>query len=216
MDTGSYRFELGEFQCVSVSDGAFNYPLESFFANVPRERGRGGSPPARPPHRPHHHPVHLPVRRHGPAPGADRYGGGESRRGRADDVPERRPCDDRDGHAAREPGGGGDRAVRPSTRSSSPTPIRIMSAARWMRAGRSCSPTPGMSSRGMSGSSGCPRPRLSVPRPPMVDIARRNLEPMRDRLSLVDDGAEVVPGIRVIATSGTHTRTRCAVHHLGR
>ena len=39
---------------------------------------------------------------------------------------------------------------------------------------------------------------------PMVDIARRNLEPMRDRLSLVDDGAEVVPGIRVIAAAG-HT-----------
>jgi glyoxylase-like metal-dependent hydrolase (beta-lactamase superfamily II) len=39
---------------------------------------------------------------------------------------------------------------------------------------------------------------------PMVDIARRNLEPMRDRLSLVDDGAEVVPGIRVVAAAG-HT-----------
>jgi glyoxylase-like metal-dependent hydrolase (beta-lactamase superfamily II) len=38
----------------------------------------------------------------------------------------------------------------------------------------------------------------------MVDIARRNLEQMRDRLSLVDDGAEVVPGIQVIATPG-HT-----------
>ena len=39
---------------------------------------------------------------------------------------------------------------------------------------------------------------------PMVDIARRNLEAMRDRLTLVDDGAEVVPGIRVIAAAG-HT-----------
>ena len=39
---------------------------------------------------------------------------------------------------------------------------------------------------------------------PMVDIARRNLEPMRDRLSLVDDGAEAVPGIRVVAAVG-HT-----------
>ncbi len=39
---------------------------------------------------------------------------------------------------------------------------------------------------------------------PMVDIARRNLAAMRDRLTLVDDGAEVVPGIRIIATAG-HT-----------
>ena len=38
----------------------------------------------------------------------------------------------------------------------------------------------------------------------MVNIARRNLEPMQDRLSLVEDGAEVVPGIRVIASPG-HT-----------
>jgi glyoxylase-like metal-dependent hydrolase (beta-lactamase superfamily II) len=37
METGSYRFELGAYQCVSVSDGALNYPVESFFANVPRD-----------------------------------------------------------------------------------------------------------------------------------------------------------------------------------
>src|SRR5919202_1258490 len=37
MATGSYRFELGGFRCICISDGAFNYPLESLFANVPRE-----------------------------------------------------------------------------------------------------------------------------------------------------------------------------------
>jgi glyoxylase-like metal-dependent hydrolase (beta-lactamase superfamily II) len=37
MAAGSFRFELGRFGCVSISDGAFNYPLESLFANVPRE-----------------------------------------------------------------------------------------------------------------------------------------------------------------------------------
>ena len=36
MESGSYRFALGAFQCLSISDGAFNYPLEAFFANVPR------------------------------------------------------------------------------------------------------------------------------------------------------------------------------------
>ncbi len=38
MDAGSFRFGVGEFECVSVSDGALNYPPESFFANVPLER----------------------------------------------------------------------------------------------------------------------------------------------------------------------------------
>src|SRR5215218_6628381 len=37
MDTDTYHFTVGRFHCVSVRDGAFNYPLESFFANVPRE-----------------------------------------------------------------------------------------------------------------------------------------------------------------------------------
>ena len=38
MEAGSIRFEIGEFECVSVSDGSLNYPPESFFANVPLER----------------------------------------------------------------------------------------------------------------------------------------------------------------------------------
>lgn len=40
--------------------------------------------------------------------------------------------------------------------------------------------------------------------PRFVDIARRNLDPVRDRLTLVRDGDEIVPGIRVVATPG-HT-----------
>ncbi len=38
MDAGSFRFWVGEFECVSVRDGALNYPSESFFSNVPLER----------------------------------------------------------------------------------------------------------------------------------------------------------------------------------
>jgi glyoxylase-like metal-dependent hydrolase (beta-lactamase superfamily II) len=38
MNPGSFRFGLGGFECIAVSDGAFNYPLESFFANVSREQ----------------------------------------------------------------------------------------------------------------------------------------------------------------------------------
>src|SRR5215218_4120462 len=37
MNTGSYRFPLGGFHLISISDGTFNYPLASFFANVPRK-----------------------------------------------------------------------------------------------------------------------------------------------------------------------------------
>jgi glyoxylase-like metal-dependent hydrolase (beta-lactamase superfamily II) len=36
MSTGSYRFKLGDFECVSLSDGSVNYRLQSFFANVPK------------------------------------------------------------------------------------------------------------------------------------------------------------------------------------
>jgi glyoxylase-like metal-dependent hydrolase (beta-lactamase superfamily II) len=38
MNVGIYRLKLGEFDCISISDGSINYPLGSFFANVPRKR----------------------------------------------------------------------------------------------------------------------------------------------------------------------------------
>lgn len=38
MDTGSFRFEVGGFECVSVRDGALNYPPESFFSNAPLDQ----------------------------------------------------------------------------------------------------------------------------------------------------------------------------------
>lgn len=34
---GVYRFELGDFDCVCLSDGSRDYPLKDFFANVPVE-----------------------------------------------------------------------------------------------------------------------------------------------------------------------------------
>lgn len=49
MHVGYYRFKLGELECVSLSDGCWDYPLESFFANVSVEQiqealTRGGLP----------------------------------------------------------------------------------------------------------------------------------------------------------------------------
>ena len=38
MGTGTFCFEIGEFEFVSLSDGALNYPPESFFSNTPLER----------------------------------------------------------------------------------------------------------------------------------------------------------------------------------
>ena len=38
MNTESYRFMLGDFECVSLSDGGHDYPLKNFFANVPIEQ----------------------------------------------------------------------------------------------------------------------------------------------------------------------------------
>jgi len=38
VSTDSYRFKLGDYECVSLSDGSLDYPLENFFANVPKEQ----------------------------------------------------------------------------------------------------------------------------------------------------------------------------------
>jgi glyoxylase-like metal-dependent hydrolase (beta-lactamase superfamily II) len=38
MNNGSYRFSLGTFECLCLSDGSLDYPLQNFFANVPLER----------------------------------------------------------------------------------------------------------------------------------------------------------------------------------
>jgi glyoxylase-like metal-dependent hydrolase (beta-lactamase superfamily II) len=36
MITDTYRFRLGTFECISISDGSLNYPPQNFFANVPK------------------------------------------------------------------------------------------------------------------------------------------------------------------------------------
>jgi glyoxylase-like metal-dependent hydrolase (beta-lactamase superfamily II) len=35
MNHGCFRFKLGDFDCVSLSDGSVDYPIKNFFANVP-------------------------------------------------------------------------------------------------------------------------------------------------------------------------------------
>jgi glyoxylase-like metal-dependent hydrolase (beta-lactamase superfamily II) len=38
MNTEIYRFKVGTFKCIAVSDGSFAYPDHSFFVNAPKER----------------------------------------------------------------------------------------------------------------------------------------------------------------------------------
>lgn len=38
MNNESYRFKLTDFKCVSITDGSHDYPIENFFANVPKEQ----------------------------------------------------------------------------------------------------------------------------------------------------------------------------------
>lgn len=36
MQSEHFQFQVGTFECAALSDGSFNYPLESFFANAPK------------------------------------------------------------------------------------------------------------------------------------------------------------------------------------
>ena len=38
MESNFYRFRLGQFECVSLLDGIVDYPLQTMYANVPREQ----------------------------------------------------------------------------------------------------------------------------------------------------------------------------------
>jgi glyoxylase-like metal-dependent hydrolase (beta-lactamase superfamily II) len=203
MNTGSYHFPLGGFDVISISDGAFNYPLETFFANVLREE------------------VEEVLRRHHLP--TDRI-----------TTPYTCLFVDTGQHRVLIDTGAGNLAAAaqkmfPSVDHSTTVTGKLLGHLE--AAGiepatvdtviiTHAHPDHVGGTLDEGGALVFGNARYVVPRDEwafwmseaatrlapalMVDIARRNLEPMRDRLSLVDDGAEVVPGIRVIASPG-HT-----------
>ena len=156
MDAGSFRFGVGEFECVSVSDSALNYPPESLFSDVPLERveealwtsicRRRG-----------YDALHMRVHRYGRAPRAGKHGCGRPGSTRGPGVP---GLDHSTSVTGLLPENLRRRAsnLPRSIRSSSPTPTRTTSAARWTRRESSFSLTPTTSSRKRSGSSETRRP----------------------------------------------------------
>lgn len=203
MDRESFRFDVGRFGCVSVSDGAFNYPLESFFANVPRER------------------VEETLRRHGLPAGQIL-------------TPYTLLFVDTGRHRVLVDTGAGNlgahaTALFPSVDHSTTVTGRLLDNLRATGVEppdidtvviTHAHPDHVGGTLDEAGNLVFGSARYIISRdewdfwtsdaaaakasPPLVNIARQNLEPLRDRLTFVEDGAEIAPGIRAIATPG-HT-----------
>lgn len=203
MSSESFRFDLGKFGCFSIRDGAFNYPLGSFFAGVPGEQ------------------VEATLRRHNlpteqiTTPytlllvdtGAHRVlvdtGAGNLGAHAADLFP------DVD-HSTTVTGELLDN-LRATGVEPSDIDTVVITHAHPDHVGGTLDGTGDLVfgearyfvSRGEWDFWTSDDAAAKAP-PPMVNIARRNLEPLRDRLTLIDDADEIVPGIRAVATPG-HT-----------
>ena len=203
MDRESYRFDLGRFGCVSLSDGAFNYPLESFFADVPSEQVQETLRQHDLPTEQIITPYTLLLVDTGEHRVLVDTGAGNLGAHAADLFP-------RVDHSTTVTG-----KLLENLRATGTKPLDIdtvvITHAHPDHVGGTLDEAGNLVFEGA---------RYFVSReewdfwtsnvaptkapPPMANIARRNLEPLRDRLTLIDDGFEVVPGIRAIATPG-HT-----------
>lgn len=203
MDNAIQHFSLGQLMCIAVGDGGLNYPIEAFFTNAPREEveaglDRLGLPTDR---------VFTPYTCLFIDTGAHRVliDTGAGKLGAA--APTMFPGIDHTttvtGHLLERLTSAG---IEPPT-----VDTVIITHAHPDHVGGTLDD---------AGSLVFPNARYVIGReewdfwlsetaaaqapPVMVDIARRNLEPIRNRVELVGDGDEVMSGIRVMATPG-HT-----------
>src|SRR5215213_1404509 len=209
MDAGSFRFGVGQFECVSVSDGALNYPPESLFPNVPLERVQEAL-----------RQLDLPTSQV-MTPYTCLYIDTGQHRVLVDTG-----AGDLGSHAAQVfPGLDHSTSVTglllENLRASGVEPseidtviithahpdhvggtlndkrVLVFSNAHYLISGEEWA--------------FWNSDDATTKAPPfMVDAARRNLEPLKDRLTLVEDASEAVPGVRAIATPG-HTPEHIAL-----
>jgi glyoxylase-like metal-dependent hydrolase (beta-lactamase superfamily II) len=203
MDAGSFRFGVGEFECVSVSDGALNYPPESLFSNVPLEHVEEAL-----------RQLDLPTSQVMTPYTCLYIDTGEHR------VLVDTGAGDLGAHAAQVfPGLDHSTSVTglllENLRDSGVEPSEIdtvvITHAHPDHVGGTLEETGGLvfpnTNYFISGEEWgfWTSDEATTKAPPfMVDAARRNLGPLKDRLTLVEVASEVVPGVRAIATAG-HT-----------
>jgi glyoxylase-like metal-dependent hydrolase (beta-lactamase superfamily II) len=203
MTPGSFRFELGGFGCAATRDGAFNYPLESFFANAPRESVEEAL-----------RRQDLPTEQITTPYTCLFIDTGEHR------VMVDTGAGSLGAHAAE---------LFPSVDHSTTVTGELLDNMRAMGVEPSdidtvvithAHPDHVGGTLDEAGNLVFANARYYVSRdewdfwtsdaaaakapPPMVNIARQNLEPLRDRLTLIDDGFEILPGINALAAPG-HT-----------